>query len=109
MSSNIVGVAVQAPDARTALDNIREAEELGVPAAWLTSGGNIGDSLSLLAVAADQTEQIKLGTSIMQTWSRHPVTAARQAYTIDSLAPGRFRLGDKVHDSEVACEEIRVH
>ncbi|CAI8054795.1 hypothetical protein GBAR_LOCUS29881 [Geodia barretti] len=29
----------------------------------------------------------------MQTWSRHPITAARQAQTIDAVAPGRLRLG----------------
>ena len=29
----------------------------------------------------------------MQTWSRHPVTLAQQIQVLDSLAPGRFRLG----------------
>ena len=34
-----------------------------------------------------------LGTSIVQTWSRHPVSLAQQAQVVASLAPGRFRLG----------------
>lgn len=93
MSEKIVGVAIPAPDARSVIDSVVEAESAGVKAAWLTSGGDAGDALTALAVAAAHTESIKLGTSIMQTWSRHPVTAARQAQTIDAIAPGRLRLG----------------
>jgi F420-dependent oxidoreductase-like protein len=93
MSKKIVGIVAPTPDTGTALAYIRKAEDMGVPAAWLTSGGNAGDSVTLLAIAASQTERILLGTSIMQTWSRHPVTAARQAQTIADIAPGRFRLG----------------
>ena len=93
MPEKLVGVSMAAPSASETLANIREAESLGVKGAWLTSGGNAGDSMSIMAVAAAQTDSIKLGTSIMQTWSRHPVTTARQAATIANLAPGRFRLG----------------
>ena len=93
MSDNIVGIAIPAPDAQSVIDSVVEAESVGVKAAWLTSGGDAGDALTALAIAAAQTESIKLGTSIMQTWSRHPITAARQAQTIDAVAPGRLRLG----------------
>ena len=93
MSENIVGIAIPAPDAQSVIDSVLEAERAGVKAAWLTSGGDAGDALTALAVAASQTDRIKLGTSIMQTWSRHPITAARQAQTIDAVAPGRLRLG----------------
>ncbi len=93
MSEKTVGMAIPAPDARSVIESVIEAESAGVKAAWLTSGGDAGDALTALAVAAAQTESIKLGTSIMQTWSRHPVTAARQAQTIDAIAPGRLRLG----------------
>ncbi|MCH8062071.1 MAG: LLM class flavin-dependent oxidoreductase [Chloroflexi bacterium] len=93
MTEKLVGISVAAPSASETLANIREAESLGVKAAWMTSGGDAGDSLSILAAAAAQTDSIMLGTSIMQTWSRHPVTTARQAATIANLAPGRFRLG----------------
>lgn len=93
MSENTVGIAIPAPDAQSVIASVVEAERVGVKAAWLTSGGDAGDVLTALAVAAAQTESIKLGTSIMQTWSRHPITAARQAQTIDAVAPGRLRLG----------------
>ncbi len=93
MGDNTVGIAIPAPDARSVIESVVEAERVGVKGAWLTSGGDAGDALTALAIAAAQTESIKLGTSIMQTWSRHPITAARQAQTIDAVAPGRLRLG----------------
>ncbi len=93
MPDNIVGIAVPAPDAQSVINSIVEAESVGIRAAWLTSGGDAGDALTTLAVAADRTNSILLGTSIMQTWSRHPITAARQAQTIDAVAPGRLQLG----------------
>ena len=93
MRNQNVGISVSAPDAATALSSIRKAEEMGIRAAWLTSGGAGSDAMTLLAAAAAQTERILLGTSIMQTWSRHPVAAAQQVQVIASLAPGRFRLG----------------
>ena len=90
---NVFGVSVTAPNAREGVERIERLEELGVGAAWVTSGGGGGEAMALLAAAAARTERIKLGTSIAQTWSRHPVTLAQQAQVIDDLAPGRFRLG----------------
>ena len=93
MADKIVGMAVSAPDAATGLSRIIRAENLGVRAVWLTSGGGGGEALTLLGAAAARTEKVLLGTSIVQTWSRHPVTVAQQVQTIAGLAPGRFRLG----------------
>lgn len=93
MGVNKIGVAVSARSPSDALEQIRRLEELGVSAAWLTSGGGGGDSMTVLAAAAAQTETILLGTSIVQTWSRHPVSLAQQVQVVADLAPGRFRLG----------------
>ncbi len=88
-----IGVSVTASNAREAVDRIARLEELGIGAAWLTSSGGGGEAMTVLAGAAAVTERIALGTSIVQTWSRHPVTLAQQTQVIDSLAPNRFRLG----------------
>jgi len=72
---------------------VRRAEELGVRAIWLTSGGYGPDSLTTLAVIGARTERILIGTSIAVTFSRHPLVMAQQAMAIDDVAPGRFRLG----------------
>ena len=91
--NNVVGVSVTASSAQEGLERIERLEELGVGAVWVTSGGGGGEAIALLAAAAARTDSIRLGTSIVQTWSRHPVTLAQQVQVIDSLAPGRFRLG----------------
>ena len=91
--NNVIGVSVTASSAREGLERIGHLEDLGVGAAWVTSGGGGGEAIALLAAAAARTDVIKLGTSIVQTWSRHPVTLAQQVQVIDGLAPGRFRLG----------------
>ena len=90
---NVIGVSVTAPNAQAAIDRIVHLDELGIGCAWLTSSGGGGEAVTVLAAAAAVTDEIKLGTSIVQTWSRHPVTLVQQVQVIDSLAPGRFRLG----------------
>jgi F420-dependent oxidoreductase-like protein len=93
MGVNTIGVAVSAQRSSGALEQIRRLERLGISAAWLTSGGGGGDSMGVLAAAAVETESILLGTSIVQTWSRHPASLVQGVQVIADLAPGRFRLG----------------
>jgi F420-dependent oxidoreductase-like protein len=93
MSDRVVGAVIGAPNPKDAVERIVEAERLGLGAAWMTSGSTGGDSVSTLAAAAAKTERILLGTAIVPIFPRHPITLAQQAQVIDSLAPGRFRLG----------------
>lgn len=93
MSNAVIGVAVHEQRPTDTLAVIRRADELGVAAAWLTTGGIGPDGLTIFAVAASQTQQIKLGTSIVPTFPRHPLVAVQQTLVIADLAPGRFRLG----------------
>lgn len=67
-------------------------EELGYGAAWLTHGGP-EDGMAVLPVLAIRTARIKLGTSVVQTYPRHPYVLAGEANIIDQLAPGRLRIG----------------
>ena len=92
MSMDTIGVEVSGHNATEIIEQIQRLEDLGVKAAWATSGGD-SDPITLLAVAAMQTESILLGTSIVPTWPRHPITIAQQANVLANLAPGRFRLG----------------
>lgn len=88
-----VGVVIQGRDAAESLERIRIADEMGIPAAWMTVGGAAPDALTIFAAAATQTRSIVMGTSIVPTWPRHPIVAAQQAVTVETLAPGRVRLG----------------
>ena len=88
-----VGLHVTGRTATELLDGIARAEQRGVAAAWLTTGGVSPDGLTVLGAAALRTERILLGTAITPTYPRHPLVAAQQALALAQLAPGRFRLG----------------
>ncbi|MBI3976812.1 MAG: LLM class flavin-dependent oxidoreductase [Chloroflexi bacterium] len=93
MARPIVGIAVHEPTPKDTLETIIRADQLGVPAVWLTTGGAGPDGPTLLAAAAARTERILMGTSIVPTFPRHPLVMVQQAIVLGSLAPGRFRLG----------------
>src|SRR5947209_20195684 len=88
-----VGLVVQAADADTAISRIREAEHGVVGQVWMTQSVGMLDTLTLFAAVATQTTRIRLGTSIIPLYPRHPLVMALQAATVDALAPGRLRLG----------------
>src|SRR5690348_15651008 len=71
-----VGLAIQAADAPTAITRIREAEQAGIRQVWMTQSL---DTLTLYAAAAMQTTSIRLGTSIVPVYPRHPLVMALQA------------------------------
>ncbi|MBO19595.1 MAG: LLM class flavin-dependent oxidoreductase [Chloroflexi bacterium] len=93
MTDKLVGTAVRGSTIGEVMANINRAEELGVHAAWMTTGGASLDSMTCFAAAAASTSSIKLGTSIVPTYPRHPLVAVQQAQVVAQLAPGRFRLG----------------
>ena len=76
------------------IDYVVAAEALGYSHAWLADSQMLwSDCYAALALAADRTERIRLGTGIAVTATRPaPVTAASIA-TINALAPGRTFLG----------------
>ncbi|MGH1493697.1 MAG: LLM class flavin-dependent oxidoreductase [Acidimicrobiales bacterium] len=73
---------------------ITRAEELGYSHAWLADSHMIwSDPYACLALAAERTSTIKLGTGVAVAATRPaPVTAASIA-TINRIAPGRTFLG----------------
>lgn len=71
---------------------IADAERRGLHAVWLP-GGLALDTLTVLALAAERTERIRLGAGIAYAWPRHPVVLAQQALTAAAAAGGRFELG----------------
>jgi F420-dependent oxidoreductase-like protein len=93
MPEGTIGVHVVARDAAGVVEGIVHAEELGIAAVWLTTGGTAPDGLTVLAAAAVRTGRVLLGTSIIPTYPRHPIVTAQQALAVAALAPGRLRLG----------------
>ena len=93
MPEKLVGVAVRGNTIAEVQGQIQRAEELGIHAAWMTAGGASLDSMTCFAASAAATTDIKLGTSIVPTYPRHPLVMVQQAQVVAQLAPGRFRLG----------------
>lgn len=93
MKDLVVGVHIGAATAAQLVAGIVAAEAAGIDCAWLTSGGMAPDPLAVFSAAAMKTGRIKLGTCIIPTFPRHPLAMAQGALAVDSLAPGRLRLG----------------
>ena len=93
MAEKRIGVAAMGGDSRAVVARIQRLEELGIAAAWLTSGGAGPDALTTFAAAAAVTDRILMGTSIIPTYPRHPIVAVAQTQVVAQLAPGRFPAG----------------
>lgn len=76
------------------VDYVVRAEALGYSHAWLADSQMIwSDCYATLALVADRTERIRIGTGVAVSGTRPaPVTAAAIG-TINALAPGRTFLG----------------
>jgi F420-dependent oxidoreductase-like protein len=88
-----IGFGFRPTDAVSALDKIVRAQEAGFSTVWTVMPALGRDTPTILAAAATRTATIKLGTSIVPAFTRHPLALATQAFAIEDLAPGRLRLG----------------
>jgi F420-dependent oxidoreductase-like protein len=79
----------------------READVLGYSCAWAAEAYG-SDVPTVLAWVGAQTEQIGLGSSILQIPARSPAMTAMTAATLDTLSGGRFRLGLGVSGPQVS-------
>jgi alkanesulfonate monooxygenase SsuD/methylene tetrahydromethanopterin reductase-like flavin-dependent oxidoreductase (luciferase family) len=88
-----VGLAINGTNAAAAVETIVTAEDAGVRQIWMVQPPNLPDTLTTFSAAAAKTSKVKLGTSIVPTYPRHPLVLAQQALAIHDLAPDRLRLG----------------
>jgi alkanesulfonate monooxygenase SsuD/methylene tetrahydromethanopterin reductase-like flavin-dependent oxidoreductase (luciferase family) len=88
-----IGIGFFLSGAPAAVDLIDRAERAGVDTAWMVMHPLGWDTPIVAAAALARTARIKVGTSIVPAFTRHPLNLAAQAITLDELAPGRFRLG----------------
>lgn len=80
------------PTLNALVAQVTEAEELGYDRAWLPETWG-REAATVLAIAADRTDRIGLGTSIANTYSRSPALLGQLAATLQEASDGRFRLG----------------
>ena len=73
-------------------DLVRRAEAGGYTDLW--SGETNGpDGFTPLALAAEQTERVRLGTGVVGVFQRGPALLAQQAAALADASGGRFALG----------------
>ena len=70
----------------------RHLEQTGYNGYWLTEESG-KEAFALLALLAEATDNIRLGTSILNLYSRTPMLLAMGTRTISDLSGGRFSLG----------------
>jgi probable F420-dependent oxidoreductase len=69
----------------------RAAEDLGFAGLW--SNETKHDGFLPLAIAANETSEMELGTSVAIAFSRSPMETAQTAWDLQDLSDGRFLLG----------------
>ena len=88
-----IGLIVNGTNAAAAIKTIAAAETAGVQQIWMGQPPSSPDVLTTLAAAAIKTSIVRLGTSIVPTYPRHPVVLAQQVLALHDIAQGRLRLG----------------
>jgi F420-dependent oxidoreductase-like protein len=88
-----VGLVVDGTNAAAATTTIVAAEAARVQQIWMAQPPWSPDVLTTLAAAATKTSTVRLGTSIVPTYPRHPLVLTQQALSLYDIAPGRLRLG----------------
>ena len=76
------------------LGYVERAEALGYASAWFADSQMLwSDCYATLALAAERTERIRLGTGVAVSGTRPAAVTAASIATINALAPGRTFLG----------------
>jgi F420-dependent oxidoreductase-like protein len=88
-----VGLVIDGTNAAATVKTTVAAEAAGVRQIWMVQPPSGPDTLTTLSAAATKTSTIRLGTSIVPTYPRHPLVMAQQALSLYDIAPGRLRLG----------------
>ncbi len=82
-----------AHDLRDGLEYARYAEEKGFEAVWQAESRLVRDAIVPMAAYAAVTERIKVGSGVINNWTRNIGLLAATFLTLDDLAPGRIICG----------------
>ncbi|MFW5933375.1 MAG: LLM class flavin-dependent oxidoreductase, partial [Actinomycetota bacterium] len=78
---------------RDGMEYARYAEQRGFDAVWQAESRLVREATVPMAAFAAVTERIKVGSGVINNWTRNPALIAATFSTLDDLAPGRVRLG----------------
>src|SRR5512141_328500 len=78
---------------REAIDYVRYAESRGFEAVWQAESRLVRDAIVPMAAYAATTEHIKIGSGVINNWTRNAALIAATYLTLDDLAPNRIYCG----------------
>ncbi|MEC8999323.1 MAG: LLM class flavin-dependent oxidoreductase [Actinomycetota bacterium] len=76
-----------------AMEYATYAEQRGFEAVWQADSRLVRDAVVPMAAFATCTETLKIGSGVVDCWTRNPARLASTFSTLDDLAPGRMILG----------------
>jgi 5,10-methylenetetrahydromethanopterin reductase len=82
-----------AHDLRDGLDYVRYAEQKGFEAVWQAESRLVRDAIVPMAAYAAVTDRIKVGSGVINNWTRNIGLLAATYLTLDDLAPDRIICG----------------
>jgi probable F420-dependent oxidoreductase len=86
-------LAGQPKSPRELLDEVREAEALGIGACFISERFNIKEAATLSGAVGAVSKTIGIATAATNHNTRHPMVTASYAMTMHRLTEGRFSLG----------------
>jgi 5,10-methylenetetrahydromethanopterin reductase len=78
---------------REAIEYVRYAESRGFEAVWQAESRLVRDAIVPMAAYAAATDRIKVGSGVINNWTRNAGLIAATFSTLDDLAPGRILCG----------------
>jgi 5,10-methylenetetrahydromethanopterin reductase len=78
---------------REGMEYARYAEERGFEAVWQAESRLVREATVPMAAFASVTDRIKVGSGVVNNWTRNVGLLAATFSTLDDLAPGRIVLG----------------
>jgi len=93
MTKRVALYLQDAHDLREGLEYVRYAEEKGFEAVWQAESRLVRDAIVPMAAYAAVTEKIKVGSGVINNWTRNIGLLASTFLTLDDLAPNRVICG----------------
>lgn len=93
MSERVALYLQDAHDLRDGLDYVRYAEQRGFEAVWQAESRLVRDAIVPMAAYAAVTERLKVGSGVINNWTRNIGLLAATFLTLDDLAPNRIICG----------------
>ncbi len=93
MAERVALYLQDAHDLRDGLEYVRYAEQKGFEAVWQAESRLVRDAIVPMAAYAAVTERLKIGSGVINNWTRNIGLLAATFLTLDDLAPNRVICG----------------